>query len=85
MKTRNLFIIVWVALLSAVWAGEAQSPFGRIELSSWRMQSSLVDATEGATLSQPGAALRDGYLVHVPTTVLNAFVKNGVYPDHAWI
>ncbi len=32
-------------------------------------------------MSQPGQAVRDWYSVQVPTTVLNALVKNGVYPD----
>ena len=35
----------------------------------------------GANGVQPGLTLRDWYAVRVPTTVLNALVKHGVYPD----
>jgi beta-galactosidase/beta-glucuronidase len=40
-----------------------------------------MDPSDGGRLSEPGSSLRDGYAVQVPTTVLNALTKAGVYPD----
>jgi hypothetical protein len=45
------------------------------------MQSSFLERGAGPNLSQPGWATRNWHGVQVPTTVLNALVKNGVYPD----
>jgi beta-galactosidase/beta-glucuronidase len=45
------------------------------------MQSSLLEPEAGADLSQPGRATKEWHHVQVPTTVLNALTKSGVYPD----
>jgi exo-1,4-beta-D-glucosaminidase len=78
-----LSLLLWIASF-AVGALQAQpaGPPNRLELSGdWEMQSSVVDRTDGARLSQPGSGIGDWHSVKVPTTVLNALTKAGVYPD----
>ncbi len=45
------------------------------------MQCALLVKASGAQLSQPGCPTPDWHRVEVPTTVLSALVKNGLYPD----
>ena len=47
----------------------------------WRMQASAVIGDDGAQLSQPGHAAGEWYQTAVPTTVLGALIRHGVYPD----
>src|SRR5262249_22868400 len=47
----------------------------------WTMQSSCKVEAKGAVLSSPGFDSRGWYKVSVPTTVVAALVKDGVYPD----
>ena len=75
--------LLWIAWF-AVGALQAHpaGPPNRLELSGdWEMQSSVVIRTDGARLSRPGSGVRDWYAVKVPTTVLHALTKAGVYPD----
>jgi exo-1,4-beta-D-glucosaminidase len=54
----------------------------RLDLSGdWTMQSSFLEPGPGSLLSQPGHATRNWHRVKVPTTVLKALIKAGVYPD----
>jgi len=54
----------------------------RLDLSEdWQMQSSTVDPSDGSSLSQPGSRVENWYAVKIPTTVLHALTKAGVYPD----
>ncbi len=47
----------------------------------WLLQSSYLVEAEGKEISSPDFQPTDWYLATVPTTVLSALVKNGVYPD----
>jgi exo-1,4-beta-D-glucosaminidase len=55
---------------------------GRLKLSDgWRLQASAKLKAKGKELSLPGYADADWYPTSVPSTVLAALVKDGVYPD----
>ena len=47
----------------------------------WQMQSSALIGDEGARLSMPGQLTAACYKTKVPTTVLGALIRHGVYPD----
>ena len=49
----------------------------------WFLQSSILAGKNGAELSTSSYLPKDWYPVRVPSTVLNALVRNGVYPDPA--
>jgi exo-1,4-beta-D-glucosaminidase len=55
---------------------------GRLKLSDgWHLQASAKLKDKGKALSLPGYADADWYPSSVPSTVLAALVKDGVYPD----
>jgi exo-1,4-beta-D-glucosaminidase len=83
MRSATLSLVIWLNLTVAVLAGGPEpATLGRVKLSGpWQMQSSALEPANGGVLSQLGSAPRNWYAVQVPTTVLNALVKNGVYPD----
>ncbi|HEY3668988.1 MAG TPA: hypothetical protein VGL19_23485, partial [Polyangiaceae bacterium] len=55
---------------------------GRLRLEAgWRLQASAKLKVGGKALSQAGYADSDWYATSVPSTVLAALVKDGVYPD----
>ncbi len=57
-------------------------PPNRLDLAGeWAMQSSFLEPGAGPNLSQPGFTATSWHRVQVPTTVLNALTKAGVYPD----
>jgi exo-1,4-beta-D-glucosaminidase len=47
----------------------------------WQLQSSVLAKEEGAAVSAAGFDASGWHPVTVPTTVLHALVKRGVYPD----
>lgn len=47
----------------------------------WRLQSSVLAGEDGAMISKDGFDDSSWFTTSVPTTVLNALVRNGVYPD----
>ncbi|HEY5523037.1 MAG TPA: hypothetical protein VIK21_07575, partial [Desulfuromonadaceae bacterium] len=47
----------------------------------WLLQSSALAHQDGGEVSAPVYKLDGWYKVMVPTTVLNALVNNGIYPD----
>ena len=47
----------------------------------WLLQSSSLVEAGGKEISSPDFQSKDWYPASVPTTVLSALVKNGVYPD----
>ncbi len=84
MENRRRFAILLsiAALAAGAPRTSAGAPAHRLDLSgAWQMQSSVVDRTGGARLSQPDGGVKDWYSVNVPTTVLCALTKAGVYPD----
>ena len=54
---------------------------GRTDLTAWTMQSSMQVSQTGDVISTPGYDTHTWYAAQVPTTVLNALVKDGIYPD----
>jgi exo-1,4-beta-D-glucosaminidase len=84
MKLTALLTSIGFSVSVAVAAGrdESAAPGNRLYLAGeWAMQSSFLEAGPGPNLSQPGLAPTNWHRVQVPTTVLNALTKAGVYPD----
>ena len=74
-----LLIIIIIQLFSL--PSFAGSKEGDMLLQAWRLKSSLLITESGENISV-GNFKEDGwYPVTVPSTVLSALVKNGVYPD----
>lgn len=71
---RNL---VFALLLCNVWLLNAQS----LELEHWKIINSSEVTDEGDQVSQIAYPANGWYSAIVPTTVLNALVKENVYPD----
>ena len=83
MQILRLCLFAWMAF---VFTGEAASGkpvvAHRLDLSGdWQMQSSVLETNRGQSLSRAGYEPQSWHAVNVPTTVLNALVKNGVYAD----
>jgi exo-1,4-beta-D-glucosaminidase len=78
-----LAILLLLTLAGASRAHAKDLPLvHRLELSGpWRMQSSALEKRDGAGLSGSGLNVSNWHAVQVPTTVLNALTKAGVYPD----
>lgn len=53
----------------------------KIALTKWEMKSTVIEKNNGEEISKGNGTTDKWYSVDVPTTVLNALVKNGVYPD----
>src|ERR1700735_2779300 len=53
----------------------------RTDLSTWTIQSSAQVGQTGDVISKPGYDSHTWYSARVPTTVLNALVQDGIYPD----
>jgi len=83
VKNATLGLVIGLNVTVSVFAsGQEPATLDRVRLSGpWQMQSSAVEAADGTNLSRPGHAARNWYAVQVPTTVLSALVKHGVYPD----
>ena len=56
-------------------------PIERTDLVNWAVQSSAVVNQTGDIISLPGYDAHTWYAARVPTTVLNAQVNDGVFPD----
>ena len=69
--------ILFILLLCNVMLLKAQS----LELEHWRIINSSEIADADAKVSQPSYPTTGWYQATVPTTVLNALVKENVYPD----
>ncbi|MEW5842796.1 MAG: sugar-binding domain-containing protein [Bacteroidota bacterium] len=76
--------------LSILVLNATQNLFGQVNdkingdtllLSKWYLKSSVLEKTIGSEMSKGLYAANQWYPVEVPTTVLNGFVKNKVYPD----
>jgi hypothetical protein len=77
IPTIRFFASVEVAAI----AKESSDPQNRQELAgAGTMQSSLLEAASGAELSQSGRPIKNWQRAQVPTTVLKALTKAGVYP-----
>ena len=84
MKTTAILTAIglFASLAVTVISKEASTPQNRLDLAGeWAMQSAFLDPSAGTELSQPGRVLKCWHRAQVPTTVLNALTKAGVYPD----
>ena len=83
MKNATLGLVIGLNVTVSVFAsGREPAALDRVRLlGPWQMQSSAVETADGTSLSRPGHAARNWYAIQVPTTVLSALVKHGVYPD----
>jgi exo-1,4-beta-D-glucosaminidase len=79
MKT-GLFVVLGVFLPSLAIAAEpAANTLTLTE--NWSIQSSASAGATGAAISTPAYKPRGWYRTTVPSTVVNALVRNEVYPD----
>ena len=90
MTRASRFVSV-LAVLLASWSGAGEAaakspgaPSGSARLmldAGWDMQTSANVREPGAELSTPAFKPNSWHTVTVPTTVVGALVKNGVFPD----
>lgn len=88
MNNKLWILAGWMSVIVATavraLAGEPLGtvPHGALVLDQgWRMQASAVVGDDGAELSLPGRHGGSWYQTAVPTTVLGALIRHGVYPD----
>jgi len=63
-------------------AASAAAPAGTVELRhGWAIRSAAQVSAGGAAISQPGFSVARWHGADVPSTVLGALVRAGVYPD----
>ena len=79
-------VLVFLLLLATGPAANGEHPkpelSGRVLLSAdWQLQSSFLVRENGDRISTTALNPRHWFPATVPTTVLGALVKNGVYPD----
>lgn len=74
----NFLLLILLAFAGTVYAAERS---GQLLNSGWMIQSSAVVDAEGEKISSPAFVTKGWYPASVPTTVLSALVKNGVYRD----
>jgi exo-1,4-beta-D-glucosaminidase len=81
----GFFVLVATFAAPAVTPAHAAAPASRAETialaQGWAIQSSAKVAGAGAAVSQPGFAVASWQTTEVPTTVLGALVRGGVYKD----
>ena len=68
-------IIIFMLISSVVNAQEI------VLKNNWYIKNSIEVNTKDKDVSSPDFQQQDWYKTSVPSTVLNTFVKNGVYPD----
>ena len=61
--------------------GAIAAPQSRFEPSGWQLLSSRDVAADDSTVASNGFSTDGWHEAHVPTTVLNALVEDGTYPD----
>jgi exo-1,4-beta-D-glucosaminidase len=75
------FLIACQAASALAGASEGTGSPAMLLRQGWTIQSSPDVQETGATISTPGFKARDWYPATLPSTVLSALVKDGVYPD----
>ena len=78
----SLASIVILCSNNSVFAKSNKIPEnGNLVLTDWEMESTVLERADGKAISTGHYTLGNWYHADVPTTVLNALVKDGVYPD----
>lgn len=72
-------VLVITTIVVAALAAWPQTPLHLRD--AWQLQSSALTGNDGAALSTQWDTTADWYSISVPTTVLAALEKAGVYPD----
>jgi exo-1,4-beta-D-glucosaminidase len=68
--------------LATAHGAEPAAPGARLSLADgWQLQSSVLVSEDGPRISEPGYQAAGWHATRVPSTVLGALVKRGVYPD----
>jgi len=75
------FILGLSFLLCSALSGQERAEFEKLLSKEWHIRSALEVKDEGKEVSSPNYDLKGWYPADVPTTVLAALVKNGVYKD----
>lgn len=73
---KRYIILAWVCVAALTMVAQKQ-----MTVKEWQLRSSTEVDADDARVSENGFDTRGWYDVMVPTTVLNAFVNNGIYPD----
>jgi exo-1,4-beta-D-glucosaminidase len=82
MRSRIFLLACWVLFLIAAPSLSAGADSSRLFLrEGWRLQTSVLAKENGDRISRPDFSTEGWYAAVVPTTVLNALVRNSVYPD----
>ena len=84
MKRLRLLTVPALALgciIAAVAAENTRPGQRQVLRDGWLLKSSVLVPEDGARVSTTGYKSRQWFKTSVPTTVLGALVKNGVYPD----
>jgi hypothetical protein len=84
MKNSAYLICLLIACASAAVTGSSTAPQSGLRQSvvgAWQMQTSFLVKDDGAVISSSDYQPQAWLAAPVPTTVLNALVKNGIYPD----
>ncbi len=79
---RGFSLAIALGITSVLLEAEVPAQAEKLALrDGWMIQSSAVTSANAKVLSQPGFEPQGWHPASVPTTVLAALVKNGVYPD----
>ena len=81
LSTATLLAILTASFLAAQGRHPPVPPRGRTELVNWAIQSSAAVKQTGDVISLAGYDTHSWYPARVPTTVLNAQVNDGIFPD----
>jgi len=75
------FILGMSFLLCGALSGQEREEYDKVLSKEWHIRPSLEVKEKGKEVSSPAYDLQGWYPTEVPTTVLAALVKNGVYKD----
>lgn len=76
-----VFFLILSGVSNVFGQGNTVIENGNILLSEWQLKSTVLEKASGKDISAGQYSKTDWYKAEVPTTVLNALVKDGVYPD----
>ncbi len=80
--TKSIISVLLIGVVENVFAQSNRVlKNGDLLLSSWKLKSTVLERASGETISQGHYTSKKWYKAEVPTTVLNALVEDGVYPN----
>jgi hypothetical protein len=85
MRYPYFLLSAFALILTVSCSVPVSEDFRKLSLSGeWKIKSTVSESTEGSKLSTAGFTTDKWYDATVPTTVLRALIKDGVYPD-PWV